>query len=81
MLAFIAFTLLGTWSLAVYCQNIPLLLVISYMNGALELLLMIFVVRKQRQVYFDLKKALFFHDLVNRSRLIKYFVLIDLWML
>ena len=44
-------------------------------------MLLIYVVMKQRELYYNLRRALFFHDLVNRSRVIKYFVLIDLWIL
>ena len=43
--------------------------------------MLVYVVYKQIELYNNLKKALFFHDLVNRKRVIKYFLLIDLWFL
>ena len=41
--------------------------------------LMIYVIRKQINLVHDLNKALFFHQLVNKNRVMKYFVMNDLW--
>ena len=68
--------------LLAYWIDSQALIVINDIMAILALLFLLgFIIKKQSKLVSDLNKALFFHQLVNKTRVIKYFVMNDLWII